>query len=265
MLFNWLRDRRRRRVREAPFSTAWESVLRRNVRHAAFLDEQSRERLRSFVSIFLAEKRFEGCRGMSIDDEVRVTVAGMVGVTMLGFEDELLDHVRSLLIYPGDYRAPKSKTLAGGAVLEWEESRLGETWSSGSMVLSWPRVLEGTLLRRRSANLLVHEWAHAYDMQSGEADGIPPMAATRRSAYAALLRACYERFLDDLDDDLNGRHPGPLDEYAAESPAEFFAVGSECFFQDPHRLARYDADLFGLFVEVWRQDPRRWMPRFTGS
>jgi Mlc titration factor MtfA (ptsG expression regulator) len=264
MVFSWLKGRRRRLIREAPFSTSWDSVLRRNVRHVGFLDGQAREQLRAFVSVFLAEKRFEGCRGMLIDDEVRVTVAGMVGVTMLGFDDELFDHVRTLLIYPGDYRAPKSKPLAGGAVLEWEESRLGETWSSGSMVLSWPRVLEGTQLRRRSSNLLVHEWAHAYDMQSGEADGVPPMPAARRSPYAALLGYCYDRFLADLDDDVVRSRVSPLDDYAAESTAEFFAVASECFFQNPHRLARYDTDLFGLLVEVWRQDPCRYMPRAAG-
>jgi Mlc titration factor MtfA (ptsG expression regulator) len=67
---------------------------------------------------------------------------------------------------------------------------------------------------------------------------------------------CRERFAEAVDE---GRFVA-FDDYAAEGPGEFFAVASECFFQDPHRLYRYDHELYGLMAEAWQQDPKVRVP-----
>ena len=46
-----------------------------------------------------------------------------------------------------------------------------------------------------------------------------------------------------------------LDPYAAESPAEFFAVSSEAFFIDPQPLQAALPDWYGLLRQYYRQDP----------
>ncbi|MEI6241283.1 MAG: M90 family metallopeptidase, partial [Planctomycetia bacterium] len=242
-MFGWLRERRRRSIRTRPFPSAWLDILRRNVKQTAWLDDDEAERLRAWVAVFLAEKRFEGCRGFEITDEVRVTIAGQAALVMLGFAAEHLDRLQSVLVYPGDYLAPKSTPLAGGAELEWQEERLGETWAGGSMVLAWPRVVEGGRLRDGPRSVVIHECAHAIDMLDGEVDGIPPLGSPRETqAWAAAIDDCQAHFEEALDE---GRSV-PFDDYAAESPGEFFAVATECFFQDPHRLARFDATLYDL-------------------
>lgn len=256
-MFGWLRSRRRRTVREQPWPAAWDTILARNVRQAQWLDEESRQRLRAWVAVFLAEKRFEGCGGMRIDDEVRVSIAAQAGLIVLGMPDEFLDHLQSVLVYPGDYVVPRSTPLEGGGELRWQEPRLGETWNGGSMVLSWPRVVEGGRLRDGPRSVVIHECAHAVDMLDGEIDGVPPLesAAARRDWTQGIV-ACRERFDEALDE---GRFVA-FDDYAAEGPGEFFAVASECFFQDPHRLHRYDRDLYALLLEAWRQDPKERVP-----
>ncbi|NBW96537.1 MAG: zinc-dependent peptidase [Planctomycetia bacterium] len=256
-MFGWLRERRRRAIRTRPFPAEWEEILRRNVRQAAWLDGRDAERLRAWVAVFLSEKRFEGCRGLEITDEVRVSIAGQAGIVMLGFEGELLDRLRSVLVYPGDYLAPKSAPLDGGGELEWREERLGETWAGGSMVLSWPRVVEGGRLRDGPRSVVIHECAHAFDMLDGEVDGVPPLRSPHDARrWASAVDDCQIRFEEALDE---GRSV-PFDEYAAESPGEFFAVASECFFQDPHRLFRFDQALYELLLEAWRQDPKSRVP-----
>lgn len=142
-MFGWLRERRRREIRNRPFPSAWNEILMRNVRQAAWLDDQERDRLKGWIAVFIDEKRFEGCGGMEIGDEVRVSIAGQAGLVVLGMPDEHYPRLKSVLVYPGDYLARKSAPLDGGGELEWQEERLGETWSGGSMVLSWPRVKEG--------------------------------------------------------------------------------------------------------------------------
>jgi len=256
-MFGWLRERRRRAIRTRPFPPAWLEILGRNVRQTAWLVPDETERLRAWVAVFLAEKRFEGCRGLEITDEVRVTIAGQAALVMLGFDGEHLDRLQSVLVYPGDYLAPKSAPLDGGGELQWQEERLGETWGGGSMVLSWPRVVDGGRLRDGPRSVVIHECAHAIDLLDGEVDGIPPLASPREArTWAAAIDDCQNHFDEALDE---GRSV-PFDDYAAESPSEFFAVASECFFQDPHRLARFDATLYDLLRQAWRQDPKSRVP-----
>lgn len=257
MLFSWLRNRRRRAALDRPFPAAWREILRRDVRQVAWLEDDERHRLQGWITVFLAEKRFEGCRGFEITDEVRLLIAAQAGLVALALEAEWFDGLRSILVYPGDYLVPRVTPLAGGGELEWQEARLGETWAGGSMVLSWRGVREGARMRDGPRSVVIHECAHLFDLLGGEIDGLPPLgSAAARRRWQEGIAACRTRFKDLLDE---GRSL-PFDDYAAESPAEFFAVSSECFFQDPHRLLRHDRELYELLAEAYRQDPAARVP-----
>ena len=253
MLLAWLRARRRRRVQERPFPDAWRDLLRRHVRQWEGLTADERRRLEAWVAVFLAEKRFEGCGGLVITDEMRLAVAGQAALVTLGFPDEHFDRLRSVLVHPGDFRVANSAPVGGDVALEWQESRLGETWTGGSMSLSWPEVVAGGRMRDGPRSVVIHEFSHLFDGLDNAIDGIPPLPPARVRAWAGACEACRERFATALDE---GRTTA-FDDYADESPAEFFAVASECFFQDPHRLARFDPALHELLTEAWCQDPRR--------
>jgi Mlc titration factor MtfA (ptsG expression regulator) len=260
------------RRREYPFRPAWEAMLRASVRQWAWLADEERETVRGFVANWLARKRFEGCRGMVVTDEVAVSIAGQAGIAAIGLDGECFDRIRSVLIYPGDYAAPKSVPLAGGSELVFQEHRLGEVWSGGSIVFSWPRVVDGGRMRDGPRSVVVHEVAHAFDLLDGSIDGIPPLAVgvdPRRwrevfgGSYASFLarfsrsRGGRREATEPSEDTPSLRRATPLDDYAAESPAEYFAVASEAFFQEPTRLARSDLPLYELLREAWRQDPIR--------
>jgi len=125
------------------------------------------------------------------------------------------------------------------------------------MVLSWPRVVEGGRLRDGPRSVVIHECAHAIDLLDGEIDGVPPLeSAASRREWMRGMADCRDRFAEALDEE----RFVAFDDYAAEGPGEFFAVASECFFQDPHRLHRYDRDLYTLMAEAWRQDPKSRVP-----
>jgi Mlc titration factor MtfA (ptsG expression regulator) len=256
MLFSFLRSRRRRAIAERPFPAAWDDVLRRCVRQTQWLAASEAEALRRWVAVFLAEKRFEGCGGFEVTDEVRLAIAGQAAITALGLGGEWFDCLKSVLVYPGDYLVPRTTPLDGGGELEWREARVGETWSGGSMALSWPGVMDGGRLRDGPRSVVIHECAHLFDSLDGEIDGVPPLPGLDADEWIDRFAAARERFEIALDE---GRSTA-FDDYAAESDVEFFAVASECFFQDPHRLARHDADLYAILAAAWRQDPKRRMP-----
>ncbi len=256
-MISWLRARRRRAIVERPFPRAWEDTLRRSVGQMAWLGDEEASRLRQWIAVFVAEKRFEGCQGFAITDDVRVMIAAQAGLVVLGLPGQWFDGLRSVLVYPGNYVVPQVTPLGGGGEIAWEEARVGETWNGGSMVLAWSGVQRGARMRDGARSVVIHEIAHLVDLLDGTIDGVPPVGtgAVRRR-WEAAMQACRERY-DLLVDE--GRNL-PFDDYAAESPVEFFAVASECFFQDPHRLARYDQLLYDLLAEAYRQDPRSRVP-----
>ncbi|NBW87097.1 MAG: hypothetical protein EBR23_09785 [Planctomycetia bacterium] len=255
MLFSWWRARTRRRVGLCPFPDAWDEFLRRGVKQVQWLSAGEMAGLRRWILVFLAEKRFVGCRGLQVSDEMRVTIAAQAGLVALGFDALWFDRLVSVVVHPGEHRARRSEALAGGGALEWDEARVGQA-APDCLMLSWPDTVDGGRMRDGPRSVVIHECAHLFDGLDGEMDGIPPLPAAAAPGWAAAMNACRQRFEVALDE---GRSTA-FDEYAAESGVEFFAVASECFFQDPHRLLRHDRELYGLLATAWRQDPRSRVP-----
>jgi len=256
MFFQWFRDRRRRRILEEPFPEEWLPILHRNVYHYARLPEEDQSRLRDTLRILVAEKNWEGCNGLVLTDEIKVTVAAEAALLLLGFENEYFDMVLSILVYPEAYVAHGHEFAAGGLVVEGDSDREGEAWYRGPVILSWPDVLAGARHLAGGNNLVLHEFAHQLDMQNGRlADGIPPMRSAEQ--YRHWTQVCtreYERLVFDCE---HGRRT-LLDCYGATNPAEFFAVATECFFEYPAAMRRWYPELHEAFVGYFGRDPREW-------
>ena len=160
----------------------------------------------------------------------------------------------SILIYPEAYVAPVVEESDDWFVTEGEEDREGEASRYGTVVLSWAEVLSGIRAEGEGRNLVIHEFSHQLDMEDGEADGAPPLPSRRHYAeWSAVLGREYDRLRADAD---RGQ-PTLLDPYGAEDPAEFFAVASECFFEQPASLRASHPDLYGQLQLFYQQDPVR--------
>src|SRR5690242_4564757 len=99
-MFGWLTERRRKRLLETPFPAAWIEILERNVAAYKLLDEPEQKHLRDLVQVFIAEKHWEGCGGLELDDEITVTIAGTGCQLLLGRSHDLFAEVESILVYP---------------------------------------------------------------------------------------------------------------------------------------------------------------------
>lgn len=254
-MFSWFRNRRRRQLLAQPFPDAWADILASNVRQYARLDETEQAKLRDDLRVLAAEKNWEGCGSMQIDDEVKVTIAAQAALLVLGFEGEYFDSVLSVLVYPDAYVAPDRKVTGAGVVIEGPSSRYGEAWYRGPVVLSWPEVLAGGRREAGSNNLVLHEFAHQLDMLNGDiVDGTPPLQSPAQyERWQQVLHTEHQR----LRRACRSRQPTVLDCYGAGEISEFFAVATECFFQLPSRLAVEHPDLYEILSGYYRQDPRR--------
>ena len=253
-MFGFFKRRRRERLRSASFPQGWLEIIERNVRLYRRLPQADRQELHGLVQIFLAEKYFEGCGGLEMTDEVRVTIAASACLLLLHRDTDIYPHLITILVYPTAYVAKTKKPIGGTHILESESINLGESWSSGVVVLSWDNVLASASDVRDGQNVVLHEFAHQLDREDGWVDGAPPLE--RRSQYvtwARVLGAEYERLQRASQ---LGRST-VLDQYGATDPAEFFAVATECFFEKPHVLRQRHPELYEELKSFYRQDPAR--------
>jgi Mlc titration factor MtfA (ptsG expression regulator) len=256
LVFAFFRRRRRARLRAAPFPPAWRAILSRNVPLYQHLTPDLRRELEGHVQVLLAEKHFEGCGGLTLTDEMRVTIAAHAALLMLRREPHYYPDLVSILVYPSTYLVPVEEQH-GGFVTEAEDERLGESWRRGVVVLAWDAARAGARSTEDGDNVILHEFAHQLDTEDGSADGVPLL--DRPSDYKTWARALapeYERLRERPDESI-------LDTYGAEDPAEFFAVATEAFFEKPHELRERHPELYAELGRFYRLDPAEIVPRPT--
>jgi Mlc titration factor MtfA (ptsG expression regulator) len=248
------REKRRARQRARPFPDEWVAVLDR-VPLCRRLPPEDRVELRGHIQVFLAEKRFEGAGGLSIDDSVRLPIAGQACILLLHRPSDVFPNLRSIIVYPGEYVAPLQEVDDRGFVTEDVESRCGESWMQGSLVLSWSDVLADLGDPFGELNVVLHEFAHQLDAETGEMNGCPRIADLRlRADWAREMDIAYAEHTRSIE---RGRRT-VLDPYAAEEPSEFFAVATEAFFQQPRRILATLPALYDVLRRYYEQDPATW-------
>lgn len=253
MLF--ITEMRRRLLKSRPFPPAWRTVMDRHISLYRRLPAADRPELEGHLQVFLAEKSFEGKRGLTINDQVRVTIAAQACILLLHRRTDYYPGLSSVIVYPGEYLAHHLDVDEWGIVTEGTDRRTGESCSEGALVLSWEDVLAEELDVHPGYNVVLHEFAHQLDAGDGLTSGAPlPGCGSRYSIWEETLRVEYERLRED---DARGR-PTVLDPYGAESPEEFFAVATETFFETPLPLREQHPDLYGELARYYRQDPASW-------
>jgi len=253
-LFGFKRRRRERLLAQrAPES--WLNIVARNVPHYARLPREDQVELLDLMKVLLAEKVFEGCGGLEITDEIRVTVAAHAGILLLHRETDYYPRLDTILVYPYSFVVETRTVDSGSFVLEGEEVHSGEAWARGVVILAWDEVRHGIRWPRDGFNLVFHEFAHQLDMENGEADGFPVIEDAR---LAQDLGEVFEAEYDQLQDDVEAGRETLIDDYAAESPAEFFACVTELFFERPRAMKRRHPDLYKVLSEYYQQDPGSW-------
>jgi MtfA peptidase len=256
-VFSFFKRQRRNRLRATPFPADWLAIIEKNVRFFASLPEADRLELEGLIQIFLAEKILEGCGGLVLTDEIKVTIAAQACLLLLHRDTDIYPRLTTVLVYPSAYVARSIKPVGSGLALEGENVNLGESWTNGIVVLSWDEVRAGASDVRDGRNLVLHEFAHQLDREDGTVDGTPLLdQRTHYVAWAGVLKAEYERLKRDS---WLGR-PTVLDEYGTTDPAEFFAVATECFFEKPRVLEKRHPELYAELKSFYRQDPARLLP-----
>ena len=257
-----LKKLRRKKLRSAPFPDRWLRIIQDRCPFYLRLSDNDRRELLEHIQVFLAEKRFEGCGGFVIEDEHRVCIAVQACLLLLHRQTDYYPDLRTILVYPSMYVVPTTRHMGGGVMQDRHESRLGESWREGAIVLAWDAVCGGLAEFASGHNVVLHEFAHQLDYEDGFADGAPLLGegeslSARRRRYADWSRVMLEEY-ERLRARVQRGQSDVLREYGATNPAEFFAVATESFFCRPGELREQRRALYEQLRWYYRQDPAEW-------
>lgn len=212
------------------------------------------ERLRECVILFLHAKQISGAHGLIVTDEMHVLIAAQACILILNLDLDYYAGWVEIIVYPGEFVRDYEYVDEDGVVHLISEPLSGESWLGGPVILSW----EDTAAAEAGAgyNVVIHEFAHKLDMLNGDANGFPPLHADMsRQRWSEAFGKAYANFCKSVDED----EAIEVDSYAAENPAEFFAVMSEAFFEMPLVVKLHFRSVYEQLVLFYRQDPaQRW-------
>ena len=246
---------RRKRILGRPFPAAWLDIVRNALPFYDRLSDDEQQQLLNNIRLFIADKRFHGCGGLTITDEIRVVVAAEACLLLLNRRTAVYPRLKHILIYPDAFRARHPQHNEDGTVGGGEKGLLGESWHYGKVILSWDDVVHGIRNTEDGQNVALHEFSHQLDSESGSANGAPPLHSNAYSTWASVLSKEFE----ELNRDFAHHHESVMDYYGATNPAEFFAVATETFFEKPRQMHSKHRELFEVLKTYYAVDPRRWL------
>ncbi len=249
---------RLRKAIAAPFPDEWVAIVEKNIAVYKCLPMPLRLQLRDLIKQFLHQKHFSAAGGLELNDEIRVTIAAEACMLLLNRRTGVYPSLRYIIVYPTAFVVDHAQGGADGVVSEGYKGLLGESWSNGKVILAWDSVLSGSRNFVDGQNVVLHEFAHQLDSESGSTNGAPILVG--KNCLRTWATTLSDEFEDLQKDAWKGRK-SLLDHYGATNPAEFFAVSTETFFEKPEQMAKYHAELFEVLKCYYRIDPRDWQAR----
>ncbi len=236
----------------APAAADWDRAL--NLPLFAGLADDDRKQLHTLAGQLLADKTFTPVADAQPSGADIAGIAVRAALPILKLGVSWYRGWNEVVLYPAQFIHDGEEMDEHGIVHAMHHVRSGEAWAGGPLILSlddlqWSGQGEGY-------DVVIHEFAHKLDMASGGVNGLPPLHGDMRvEDWAAAFNPAFTDFRHRVD----AGEETEIDPYAAESPAEFFAVLSEYFFDLPEALIDAYPAVYEQLRRFYRQNP---MERF---
>lgn len=243
------RWRRARAVKRQSIDAAqWRRVVSR-FSFLRALSDSEQQKLCELVAIFLDRKPVSAAGGLQMTREMQLIIAAQACLLVLNLDLDLYDDWVEVIVYPDEFVTDHEFMSEDGVVHRVRAPISGEAWGPGPVILSWRDAAAAD--GGDGYNVVLHEFAHKIDMRNGDANGFPPLHADMdRGAWTQVFESAYADFCQRMD----RRDDSRIDPYAAEDPAEFFAVLSEVFFEMPEAVHAEYPGVYQQLAAFYRQD-----------
>jgi hypothetical protein len=249
-MFGWLRQRRRQALMQSSITDQERRDAQRGLWQFSTLACGQQDWLLRWSRVFVQEKYWEGCKGLTVTSPMKHYVALQAGYMVQAYPDWYFDRTPSIVIHPEPYVAQRAASGVGDLVVRGDYERSGETSYRSSVVLNWEDIQLAAIGPNEGHSLVVHEFAHQLDFINGPlADGLPPLPPhIDPQHWGARMKGEFElaRSMVEQGDWIL------LDDYGLTELSEFFAVGSEQFFQQPELLARHHPGVYDLMWSFYQ-------------
>jgi len=245
---------RDKRILEKPFPARWQAIVDRRIPFYPRLGSDTQIQLQNRIKLFVAKKKFFGCGGQEMTEEIRITIAAEACLLLLNRNIEVYPDLHYILVYPSAFVAEDLQYNPDGTVRRVKTGLLGQSWRTGKVVLSWKDADSGIKNFHDGHNVILHEFAHQLDGESGYSNGAPVL---RNNSYQTWAKVFSHEFAT-LNKTKDRPFKAAMNYYGATSPAEFFAVATETFFEKPEQMHRKHPELFMELKTYYCVDPRQW-------
>lgn len=235
---------RRRRAARTPLSSEWNDYLLDHSAYFRGLDDRGRSHFARDMSLFLAATRIAATGGAAVNWETRLLIAAGAAAMLHGRPEWDTPLADGVTVYPG-YTFDRNYRAGRGNIA-------GQAPPRGPLLVAEKSLLEGFANERDGTNVLIHELAHFFDLEARKAGMSLRAGGENAVPWPEVIAGEYERH--DFASSI-------LPAYAAQNEAEFFAVASEMFFENPGLLHHAHPGLFAILSEFYGQDPRRVLER----
>lgn len=249
------REYQRNKIKQRPFKKEWRKIIQRRMPYFQKMPVDLQLQLKQLIQVFLAEKKFIGRNGVEITDEIRITIAAQACLLLLNRKTNMYPKLQSILVYPHGFIKQQQNVYAGGVHHTERTTLIGESWEFGTVVLSWQDTLAGAEVPDDGSNVVIHEFAHQLDQETGYANGAPILDKSQN--YQVWSNILSQQF-DKLQQQASQGEPSLFDYYGATNPAEFFAVATEVFFEQAKPLYLSHPALYQQFKLYYHVDPVNW-------
>jgi len=230
-----------------PFQEAWREILKNKVVFYSNLGGEDKALFEKRVKRFMATKNIEGI-DTQIDDNIRIMVASSAVIPTFAFPKYNYPKVHTVLIYPNSFdedfqteRFEGHKEVILGMV--------GNRFMNGTVILSKPDLIKAFDGLPHRENVGVHEFVHLLDKEDGIIDGIPRMLIDNHFAGPWL-----HEIKKEMDKIKKGH--SDINPYALTSNAEFLAVVSEYFFDNPEKFKKRHTELYDFLSTIFNRDKK---------
>ena len=189
-------------------------------------------------------------QGLTLTDEIKVTIAGMASLLVLGMDHEYYPNVETVIVYPQGFLVTQQRMETRRVLAEEVLPLSGQAALSGPVIVSWADVRAS--IAGSGGNVVLHEFAHKLDMRDGAADGAPYLETnTQIERWSRVMSAEYQQLVAETQ----AGERGVLNPYGATNAAEFFAVATETFFENAQALLEVHPELYAVLRDFYHQDP----------
>ncbi|WP_299495510.1 M90 family metallopeptidase [uncultured Shewanella sp.] len=251
---NWRVERKRNKIKSQPFPKAWRNILKQRFPYFNAMPTDLQLQLKQHIQVFVSEKTFVGCKGLKIDDEIRVIIAAQACLLLLNRKTDFYPKLTEILVYPSIFVVEHPEQI-GQIVSSKPKILSGESWQNGKVILSWQTTQDNAAHPFEGNNVVIHEFAHQLDQENGNANGAPILnrvedyqswSKVLADEYASLVKAAQHQ------------EESLFNYYGATNPAEFFAVISEVFFEKPHEFFEQHPALYRELSHFYKLNPIHW-------